>query len=201
MAVESRRTLNGRDMPDRTKRLLVLVDNYDEVATPFPLPDTTLRAAGAGVTVLRLLSHQLHEPEDVSVRIVADEDEQVSIDDVGNALKVSAVADRVTSSMLAGLTRVIRPYGSIASCGLAASADLATTVMPFIIRGVSLLGVASAGTARPIREQVWEHLADDWKPAHLERIADREVALADVPAVFPTMLAGGSLGRTVVRIG
>ena len=109
--------------------------------------------------------------------------------------------DNVGGDMLAGLTRVIRPYGSIASCGLAASADLATTVMPFIIRGVSLLGVASAGTARPIREQVWEHLADDWKPAHLERIADREVALADVPAVFPTMLAGGSLGRTVVRIG
>jgi len=109
--------------------------------------------------------------------------------------------DNVGGDMLAGLTRVIRPYGNIASCGLAASADLATTVMPFIIRGVSLLGVASAGTARPIREQVWAHLAGDWKPAHLERIAHREVALADLPGVFATMLAGGSLGRTVVRIG
>ena len=109
--------------------------------------------------------------------------------------------DNVGGDMLAGLSRVIHPYGNIASCGLAASADLATTVMPFIIRGLSLLGVASAGTARPIREQVWEHLSGDWKPAHLEKIANREVALADIPSVFDTMLAGKSLGRTVVKIG
>ncbi len=106
--------------------------------------------------------------------------------------------DNVGGDMLAGLTRVIRPYGNIASCGLAASADLATTVMPFIIRGVSLLGIASAGTARAIREQVWEHLAGDWKPAHLATIANRDVALADLPAIFDTMLAGASVGRTVV---
>lgn len=109
--------------------------------------------------------------------------------------------DNVGGDMLAGLTRVIRPYGNIASCGLAASADLATTVMPFIIRGLSLLGVASAGTARPIREQIWERLAGDWKPAHLGEIANREVTLADLPPVFDTMLGGGSHGRTVVRIG
>lgn len=109
--------------------------------------------------------------------------------------------DNVGGDMLAGLTRVIHPYGSIASCGLAASADLATTVMPFILRGVSLLGIASAGTARPIREQVWAHLAGDWKPAHLAQIANREVALADLPGVFATMLGGGALGRTVVKLG
>lgn len=109
--------------------------------------------------------------------------------------------DNVGGDMLAGLTRVIAPYGNIASCGLAASAELATTVMPFIIRGVSLLGVASAGTARPIREELWQHLADDWKPAHLATIANREVDLATLPQVFATMLAGKSLGRTVVRMG
>ena len=106
--------------------------------------------------------------------------------------------DNVGGDMLAGLTRVIRPYGNIASCGLAASADLATTVMPFIIRGLSLLGVASAGTARTIREQVWAHLASDWKPAHLATIANRDVSLADLPAIFDIMLAGASVGRTVV---
>jgi acrylyl-CoA reductase (NADPH) len=109
--------------------------------------------------------------------------------------------DNVGGDMLAGLTRVIRPYGNIASCGLAASPALATTVMPFIIRGVSLLGVASAGSARPIREQVWEQLAGDWKPAHLAEIANREADLSELPAVFATMLAGNSLGRTVVRVG
>jgi len=109
--------------------------------------------------------------------------------------------DNVGGDLLAGLTRVIKPYGNIAVCGNAASIDLATTVMPFIIRGLSVLGVASAGTARAIREQVWVHLAGDWKPAHLATIASREVALDDLPGAFEPMLAGGSLGRVVVKIG
>ncbi len=109
--------------------------------------------------------------------------------------------DNVGGDTLAGLTRVIKPYGNIAICGNAAGIELATTVMPFIIRGLSVLGVASAGTARDIREQVWAHLAGEWKPAHLDAIANREVALADLPGVFDTMLAGGSLGRTIVRVG
>jgi putative YhdH/YhfP family quinone oxidoreductase len=116
------------------------------------------------------------------------------------AARWAGAIDNVGGDMLAGLTRVIRPYGNIASCGLAASADLATTVMPFIIRGVSLLGVASAGTARPIREQVWERLANDWKPAHLNEIAKHDTGLAELPGIFDRMLAGGSLGRTVVRV-
>ena len=108
--------------------------------------------------------------------------------------------DNVGGDMLSGLTRVIHPYGNIACCGLAGAAELQTTVMPLIIRGVSLLGIASAGTARPIRDAVWEHLASDWKPAHLDRIATREVGLRDLPGVFATMLAGGSFGRTVVKL-
>lgn len=107
--------------------------------------------------------------------------------------------DSVGGEMLDGLTRVIRPYGNIASCGLAGGHELHTTVMPFIIRGVSLLGVASSGTARGIREAVWAKLSRDWRPAHLERIATREITLEDLPAVFDTMLAGGSFGRTVVK--
>jgi putative YhdH/YhfP family quinone oxidoreductase len=108
--------------------------------------------------------------------------------------------DNVGGDMLAGLTRVIHPYGNIASCGNAASIELATTVMPLIIRGVSLLGIASAGTARPIRDAIWQHLASDWRPAHLERIATREVGLEGLPAVFEGALAGGSIGRTIVKL-
>jgi acrylyl-CoA reductase (NADPH) len=102
--------------------------------------------------------------------------------------------------MLAGLTRVIHPYGNIASCGLAAAPELATTVMPFILRGLSLLGIASVGTARAIRDEIWQRLVSDWKPAHLERIATREVTLDDLPPVFDTMLAGESFGRSVVKL-
>ena len=108
--------------------------------------------------------------------------------------------DNVGGAMLASLLAQTAPYGNVASAGLAASPDLPTTVMPFIIRGVSLLGVASAGTAREIREAVWAHLAGDWKPRHLERIRTREVGLDELPGVFEGMLAGGSFGRTLVRL-
>ena len=108
--------------------------------------------------------------------------------------------DNVGGDTLAGLTRVIKPYGNIATCGNAASIELATTVMPFIIRGLSILGVASAGTARAIRDQIWERLAGAWKPAHLQTIAQREIDLAALPGAFATFIDGRSLGRTVVRV-
>ncbi|MBD9436023.1 oxidoreductase [Pseudoxanthomonas sp. PXM03] len=109
--------------------------------------------------------------------------------------------DNVGGTMLASLLAQTVPYGNVATAGLAASADLPATVMPFIIRGVSLLGVASAGTARDIRDAVWQHLASDWKPAHLDTICTRETSLDGLPDVFRTMLAGGSFGRTLVRMG
>ena len=108
--------------------------------------------------------------------------------------------DNVGGEMLAGLSRVIHPYGNIASCGMAGGHELTTTVMPFIIRGVSVLGIASAGTARPIRESVWQHLASDWKPARLDAIGNREIGLSMLPEVFPGMLAGNSFGRTIVKL-
>ncbi|TKR33152.1 acryloyl-CoA reductase [Luteimonas gilva] len=106
--------------------------------------------------------------------------------------------DNVGGPMLASLLAQTAPYGNVASAGLAAAADLPTTVMPFIIRGVSLLGVASAGTARDIRDEVWRRLASDWKPRHLDAICTAETALEGLPAVFERMLAGGSHGRTLV---
>ena len=108
--------------------------------------------------------------------------------------------DNVGGTMLASLLAQTAPYGNVASAGLAATADLPITVMPFIIRGVSLVGVASAGTARDIREAVWQHLATDWKPRHLDRICTREISMAQLPDVFATMLSGGSFGRTLVTL-
>lgn len=109
--------------------------------------------------------------------------------------------DNVGGPMLASLLAQTAPYGNVASAGLAATADLPMTVMPFIIRGVSLLGVASAGTARDIRDTIWQQLADEWKPAHLDAICTRQTTLDGLPGVFEAMLAGGSLGRTLVEIG
>ena len=107
--------------------------------------------------------------------------------------------DNVGGSMLASLLAQTAPYGNVASAGLVAGHELPTTVMPFIIRGVSLLGVASAGTARGIRDDIWRHLADDWKPRHLEAICRQETTLEGLPGVFKSMLSGQSFGRTVVK--
>jgi acrylyl-CoA reductase (NADPH) len=102
--------------------------------------------------------------------------------------------------MLSGLLPLISPYGNVAICGNAGGIAFDGTVMPFIIRGTSLLGIASAGTARNLRDRIWQHLASDWKPRHLERIATLEVGLDELPGVFARMLAGESFGRTLVRI-
>ncbi|MHC9085240.1 YhdH/YhfP family quinone oxidoreductase [Luteimonas sp. RIT-PG2_3] len=106
--------------------------------------------------------------------------------------------DNVGGAMLVSLLAQTRPYGNVVSAGLAASADLPGSVMPFILRGVSLIGVASSGTARDLRDRVWQQLASDWKPRHLDRICTREVTLAGLPGVFDEMLDGRSLGRTLV---
>lgn len=108
--------------------------------------------------------------------------------------------DNVGGPMLASLLAQTAPYGNVASAGLAASAQLDATVMPFIIRGVSLLGVASAGTARDIRDEVWRRLAGEWKLDVLDAICTREIGMDGLQEVFASMLAGGSHGRTLVRI-
>jgi len=109
--------------------------------------------------------------------------------------------DNVGGDTLAGLTRVIHPWGSIAACGMAGGIGVKTTVMPFIIRGVGLLGINSAGCPYPIREDIWQRLAGAWKPAHLAQIERAEIGLADLPEAFDNALAGGSLGRILVRPG
>lgn len=115
--------------------------------------------------------------------------------------RFGGVLDNVGGAMLAGLLPLVAPCGNVASCGNAGGIAFDATVMPFIIRGASLLGIASAGTARDLRERIWQHLADDWKPRQLERIATRDIALDELPATFERMLAGDSFGRTVLHMG
>ena len=93
--------------------------------------------------------------------------------------------------------------GTLASIGLAAGFGLNTTVMPFILRGVSLLGVDSVNRPMPQREEVWRHLATDMRPAHLAPGPGgmiRDIAFADLPATFDDYIAGRAKGRIVVKI-
>jgi acrylyl-CoA reductase (NADPH) len=114
--------------------------------------------------------------------------------------KFAGALDNVGGDTLAGLTRVIKPWGNIASCGMASGIGLHTTVMPFIIRGIGLLGINSAGCPYPLREELWQRLAGDWKPAHLDKIAGDDVDFDDLGDVFDRLLAGGGRGRIVVRL-
>lgn len=108
--------------------------------------------------------------------------------------------DNVGGETLTYLTRTVNLWGNIASIGLAQSHELHTTVMPFILRGVSLLGIHSVQCPRSWRLDLWQQLAGPWKPAELDRIAPREIALKDVPAVCEEMIAGRVTGRSIVRL-
>ncbi len=109
------------------------------------------------------------------------------------------IVDNVGGDMLAGLLPCVRPWGNVASIGLAGGHKLRTTVMPFILRGVSLLGINSADCAYPLRKELWQRLASDLKPALLDSIVDRVVELEDLPGVFTEMLEGRTKGRILVR--
>ncbi len=108
--------------------------------------------------------------------------------------------DNVGGDMLNGLTRVVGEYGNIVSCGLAGGIGLNTTVMPFILRGVSLLGVSSENCPHDVRATLWQRLASEWKPPHLDQICTREIAMDGLMDTFESMLTGRSFGRTVVML-
>jgi acrylyl-CoA reductase (NADPH) len=109
--------------------------------------------------------------------------------------------DNLGGDVLAWLTRTTKFWGNIASIGLAASPELKTTVVPFILRGVNLLGINSVYTPRPLRLAVWQRLATDLKPRHLDTIVTRIVGLDELPQAFEPYVKGAVIGRAVVKIG
>jgi len=117
------------------------------------------------------------------------------------AARYAGAIDTVGGELLAGLTRHMDFWGNIASVGLAGGAELHTTVMPFILRGVNLLGINSSATRRAERLEVWQRIATDLEPRHLERIVSRTISLDELPGAFQAYLEGKVVGRTVVKIG
>lgn len=115
------------------------------------------------------------------------------------ALWAGAV-DSVGGEELAWLTRTVEPLGNIASIGLAGGHTLNTTVMPFILRGVNLLGINSVLIPMSLKQTVVERIASDLRPRHLDDIITRTVALSEVATVFQGYLDGTVTGRTVVNI-
>lgn len=109
--------------------------------------------------------------------------------------------DNAGGATLAWLTRTVKPWGNIASIGLVDDFKLNTTVMPFILRGVSLLGINSIEMPNAMRNEIWKRMGEDLKANHLDKIVTNEVALADLPATFARYLDGTNIGRTIVRVG
>jgi acrylyl-CoA reductase (NADPH) len=115
------------------------------------------------------------------------------------AVQWAGAVDNVGGEMLTWLTRTVDFWGNIASIGLAGSHELETTVLPFILRGVRLIGVNSGDTPMPLRRKVWGRLASDLKPRHLAEIA-HIISLDDLPGYFDRMLKGQIKGRAVVKL-
>jgi NADPH2:quinone reductase len=108
--------------------------------------------------------------------------------------------DNLGGDYIAWLTRTMRYGGNIASIGLAASPELHTTVVPFILRAVCLLGINSVDTPDDLRRAVWQRIGSDLKPRHLDTIGHRVIAFDELPGEFDAYIEGTITGRTVVEI-
>lgn len=153
---------------------------YEVVAiTSKPEQSDTLRALGAAEVLLRAEVDMGRKPLERA--------------------RFAAAFDSVGGETLAWLTRVMQQRGLIAAYGNASGTDLVTTVFPFILRGVALVGIDSASTGMPQRQRVWQRLASDLKPRHLVDCC-REIALSEVVATCQALVDGRHSGRSVVRL-
>ena len=149
-------------------------------ATGRPENDARLRALGAAAIIDR---SELDRPS----RPLESQRWAGVIDSVGGAALATALAQ-------------VQPLGAAVACGNAASPELATTVMPFILRGVALLGVNSSFAPLPLREQAWARLARDLDPAVVDSVAE-PIELEAAADRAAEVLAGRVAGRLSVRVG
>jgi acrylyl-CoA reductase (NADPH) len=113
----------------------------------------------------------------------------------------AAAVDSVGGATLAALLPQIRYGGAVAATGLTAGVKVETTVMPFILRSVALLGIDSVQTPMEERAEIWRRLADDLRPPQLDDAIAREITLDEIEPALDAILQGGLTGRTVVRVG
>jgi acrylyl-CoA reductase (NADPH) len=112
----------------------------------------------------------------------------------------AGAVDNLGGDVLSWIASTMKTGGALASIGLAASHEFKTTVMPFILRGVSLVGIDSVNAVMGVRKTVWQRLATDLKPRHLDDMATT-IAFDDVAGAFDNILKAQTRGRTVVKIG
>ena len=134
-----------------------------------------------------------------AARVVLRDEVEMGTRPLERAVWAGAV-DNVGGDHLAWLTRTVMPAGNIAAIGLAGGVKLSTTVMPFILRGVNLLGINSVTISPELREHAWGRCGADLKPRHIDTIVTREIGLDELHGVFDGYMDGAVTGRTVIRI-
>lgn len=111
-----------------------------------------------------------------------------------------AAVDPVGGEPLAALLSQIQYGGSVAVSGLTGGIKIPTSVLPFILRGINLLGIDSVYCPMDTRLSIWNRLATDFKLSNLEQLIQHEVTLEQLPDVLPTLLKGQARGRTIVKL-
>ena len=170
-------------------------------------------AGGVGSVAVALLARLGHEvvastgrPDeagwlrDLGAREVVDRAELSGAEGALQRARWAGGIDSVGSTTLASVLAQTRWGGTVTACGLAQGSDLPTTVLPFILRGVTLAGVDSVQAPLPLRQRAWDRLATDLDPDLLDALTS-EVPLDEVLPLGPEILAGRVRGRTVVRVG
>lgn len=113
--------------------------------------------------------------------------------------KWAGAIDTVGGNVLSTVLKACKAHGNVAAMGNVLSVELQTTVYPFILNGINLLGVDSATCPMPIRKLLWEKLAGEWKPGKLKQIAI-PAGLDELKEYIPKILSGGMMGRTFIDL-
>jgi acrylyl-CoA reductase (NADPH) len=111
----------------------------------------------------------------------------------------AGAVDPVGGESLAAILSKIHYNGSVAVSGLTGGGNVPTTVFPFILRGINLLGIDSVYCPMEVRKTLWERMASDFKPAVLESIS-KEISLEELPQTLPLILQGRAKGRFIVKV-
>ena len=107
--------------------------------------------------------------------------------------------DTVGGPILENVLKTLNPLGAVTTCGSVSATQLNMSVFPFILRGISLIGISAQNYPMHLREPLWQKLATDWKPAHLMELYN-EIALEDLISAIDLILQGKLKGRTLVKI-
>ena len=113
--------------------------------------------------------------------------------------KYAGGIDTVGGPILENILKTLQPLGAVTTCGSVASTELNMSVFPFILRGISLIGISAQNYPMPLRRVLWDKLANEWKPNYLMKIY-REIRLEELPNAISEILNGKLKGRTIVNL-